>query len=343
MLHVMSQPASAMLLIGDPGSGKMYIAEHVARVLEFTVPGSVHPFILPRPVDENNDPRAIFSTHFPQAFVDEDTAAMDEMTDTFRAVKLAEELLTLARQVGNDAEPLLVLPSVDRYSPRSVAVLKHLIRQQGARIIATAFRMTGGANHMGRDPRVKRLPVGPLDLAEADALLASLLNNARIATPTLRRWHSMTGGNSHALTMMLIENERGGSLKRGHSVARVAPGEDLIPEEYVLHVESTCTAHEQATLEMIAFGEPLVEPQLLRLIDPTDARNLMDRNLVTTRTLPNGRTGLFIARPILASALSNNMSPVQRVQLADQFYRALTSGMNEEELLRSPSVLVRAV
>lgn len=342
MIRAMSRPAAAMLLLGDAGSGKLYIAQYVARHIESAAAGSVRALILPYPPEHVNDPGSVFETVFPEAFADE-PEPLEGLSAAFRATGLAERILALARSIAGAAEPLLVLPGVDRYSPGSVAVLEHLIRQQGMRIIATAHHMTGGANHMGRDPRVTRIPVGPLDLREADALLSSLLGTAHLAPPTLRRWHAATGGNSHALTLMLVENERSGVLRHRQGVARVPPGQDQIPEEFIRHIEETCSAEERAALEMIALAEPMCETPLLRLLDPELTNALIDRNLVSTRPSPDGRSALRLARPIIASALRERMSPLRRIELAEMFFEALAVEDHEGGSAGTSVFLLRTV
>lgn len=343
MLKAVSEPASALLLIGDAGSGKSYMAEYVARAAEGAAPETVRAFVLPRPSQQSSDPEAVFGQTFPRAFSDESPEPLGWLSSTFDAMRLAAQLLALARAEAGEAEPLLVLPGVDHYSPQSVAVLEHLVRQRGMRIIATAHRMAGGANHMGRDPRVTRIIVGPLDLREADALMSSLLGTAHLAPPTLRRWHAATGGNSHALTLMLIANERSGVLRRRQGVARVPEGQDRIPEELVHHLEETCTAEEREALELIALAEPMSETPLLRLLDPAVTNALLERGLVSTQSSPDGLTALRLERPIVATALRARMSPVRRIDLAELFFRALTDGVSEEEFAAASPFLLRAV
>lgn len=342
MIRVMSRPASALLLIGEAGSGKCYMAEYVARTVEDTIPRRVRTLIFPHPTEPHGEPEELFRAVLPEAFGEEDEDPEAWLSETFRASKLARNLIEAAH-TEDGVEPLMVLPGIDRYSPRSTAVLEHLIRQQGVRIIGTARRMTGGANHMGRDPRVIRLPVGPLDLQEADALMSSLLGTGHLAPITLRRWHAATGGNSHALTLMLIANERSGMLRRRQGVARVAPGREEIPEEFTAHLDETCNEAERATLEMLAMAEPMVEAPLLRLLDPVATNALLDRNLLSSSRSPQGEPMLCITRPIFAAAIRARMSPYRRIELADLFFRELTEGRLDDEFAKTSPHLVRAV
>lgn len=341
-LRAMSAPGAVLLLTGDAGSGKSYLAEHVARKVENEGRGAVRAFVLPQPPAAMNDPQAVFADLFPEAFVDGGADPIDQLAETFQARRLAERIVALARSAAGSAEPLLVLPGIDRYSLRSAAVLEHLIRQGGARIIGTARRMTGGAGHMGRDPRVTRLTVAPLDLQEADALITSLLGNAHLAPATLKRWHAVTEGNSHALMLMLIANERSGSLQRVHGVAYVPSGRDEIPEELSWHLSETCSEREYEALEMLALAEPMSEPPLLRLLDPHVTNALIDRGLVSTHPSDGRPSVLRFSRPILAAALRARMTPSRRIELAETFFHALTGETPPEEFARS-SLLLRAV
>lgn len=341
VIRVMAQPAAAVLLIGEAGSGKHYLAEHVAGQIEADSDGSTRSFVFPHPPEPRGEPEDVFGGLFPEIFHD-DNNPENWLSTTFTAKRLAKQLFDAA-QVDGVTDPIFVLPGIDRYSPRSTAVLEHLIRHRGLRLIGTARRMTGGANHMGRDPRVVRLPVAPLDLEEAGALMSSMLGSGHLAPVTLRRWHAATGGNSHALALMLIANERSGMLQRRQGVARVAPGREEIPEEFMLYLEEICSDEERATLEMLALAEPLTETALLRLLDPASTNALLDRNLITSTRSAQGESMLSITRPIFGAVLRARMSPSRRLELSDTFFQALTEGSLDEEFAQTSPHLVRAV
>lgn len=344
MVRALSEPGSTLLLIGEPGSGKAYMAEHVARAVEAAAPGAVRTFVLPGLADDPGNPEALFGALPSQDASGEDAAeAADWISETFRTVRVAERILEAAQEAAGSAEPLLVLPGVDRYSAPAVTVLEHLVRLRGARIIGTAQRMRGGANQMARDPRTVRVTMAPLDLDEADALLSSMLGSARVAPATLRRWHAATGGNSQALALMLVANERSGAMRHRQGLAQVPLALEETPEELVSFLDDTCTAEERLILDMLALADPMVETQLLRLLDPGATNTLLERDLVSSQSTVDGRPALRIHRPILAAALRARMSPLRRIELSDAMFAALTDGELGDEFARVSPHLVRAV
>ncbi len=344
MIRALSEPASALLLVGEPGSGKAYMAEHVARSLEAAAPGAVRTFVLPRPPDEMGDPESLFGAVFPEVVPSRGGArSADWVSETFRTVRVAERILEVAQEAAGRAEPLLVLPGVDHYSALAAAVLEHLVRLRGARIIGTAQRMRGGANQLARDPRTVRITVAPLDLDEADELLSSLLGTARLAPATLRRWHAATGGNSHALSLMLVANERSGAMRHRQGMAQVPLALEEIPEEFVEYLDETCTPEERETLDMLALADPMFESPLLRLLDPRATDALIDRGLISSQAILNGRPALRINRSILSSAIRSRMSPLRRIALSDAMFLALTEGDAQEDFAYTSPHLLRAV
>lgn len=341
LIRTMSQAGAALLLLGEAGSGKSYLARHVASTVASAADGRVHPVILPSPPGVSYEPTELFGPVAPEIT----RAQLPEAggPHPFDAEDFAERLLAELRSRAAGSDLLLVLPGVDRYSPDSVAVLEHLMRERAIRLLATATRQVGGASCLARDPRVTRSAIPPLDPQEADALLSSLLGVSHIAPETLNRWHIATAGNSYALIMLLLANERAGTLRRRNGLAWVPPGLDEIPEEFISFLDESCSDAERETLEMVALAEPMIEVPLLRLLDPEATNALLERNLIVSRHHPSGQRALMITRPILAMAIRDRISPLRRIQLSDAFFAALTSESMEPDIAQGRQLLVSRV
>lgn len=339
ILEAMSSPAAIVLMIGEGGSGKAYIAEIVAD--ELRSGGSVHPVVLPHLSAALAGPAAVFGAVCPEAFGADEGGVRPQ--EPFEASRLADRVMEEIELQANGLEPMLILPGVDRYDNLAAALLEQLVRRRKLRVLATAHRLVGGANLLSRDPRVTRVTIGPLGLQESDTFLSQLLGVSHIAPETLHRWHAGTGGNSYALTMMLLACERSGVLRRRRGLAWVPPGLDEIPDEFSDYLDRSCSAAERATLELIALAEPMIETPLLRLLDPVATSTLMERNLIASRRHPGGQTALSIMRPVLAAAIKNRMSPMRRIELADLCFTALDADSADSGFSNSPQHLVSRV
>lgn len=343
IIAAMQDRAAVVLLVGEPGAGKSFIAEHAASVIEQRLSQPTQTFFFHYPTDMASEPDEVFGGVFPEIFEDSLGDNLGVMSHTFTAAMLAEQLVEAAQIASGSEEPIFILPVVNRYGPRAAAVLEHLIRQQAVRIIATASRLTGGASHMVRVSRVTQFPVPPLDYEEAAALMSTLLGNARLAEVTLRRWYNETLGNRQALTLLFHANERSGRLQRHHGIAYVARGRDAYSIELVEYIDADCTPEERRVLDQLALAEHMHEAALLRLLDSQALDSLIGRDIVSAGASGHSESALRIARPTLAASLRAHMSPVRRIEILDEFYRALTAGVSDKVFARSSPHLLRAV
>lgn len=344
VIRALEDPESAVLLIGEAGSGKAYIAEHASNSMRDH--GGIRTFVLSSPsglTGPTATPEMIFGEAFPQAFPLRAADAEPSAPGAFEASRIALRLLAAIASEARGSEAMLVLPGIDHYTPLAAAVLEHVVRSRELRVLATAHRLVAGASLMSRDPRVARITIGPLDLEEADAFLSHLIGVSRIAPETLHRWHTATGGNSYALTMLLLASERRGVLRRRPGLAWVPAGLDEVPDEFVEYLDRVCSPTERETLEVIALSEPLVEPPLLRLLDPVATSSLLERGIISSRRSQGGQTSLSVTRPILATAIRNRMTPQRRMQIAGDCFDALDVEPLDSGLSHLPQDLVSRV
>lgn len=354
VIRAMSQASALTLLIGAAGSGKAYLAGYVADQLQAA--GDVRSIVLPHPSGASAEPVAVFGAAFPEVFAEAsgdddrdpgaDGARGQEHAATSgirRAERIAEAVIASIRKAAGDAEPLLVLPGVDRYSALSSSVLERLLSEPGLRLIATAHRLVAGASRIARVRRATQITIGPLNLHEADALLSYLLRVSHIAPETLHRWHAVTGGNSYAMRMLMLANERGGTLRKRGGFAWVPEGLDEIPDEFGAYIDENCSEAERATLELIALTEPMIEPPLLRLLDPAATSALLERDIVSSRRHPGGQSALSITHPIISEAVKNRMSPLRRIELAELCFQALEDETPNADPRSEPRYLVTKV
>lgn len=343
LVAAMAPDASIMLLMGEPGAGKSFLAQQVADELMRTHAETVHSFQFPYPREPASDVEQVFGDVFERLFAAERADPLGWLGDTFHAAVIAEELTREAQQLSEKPDPLFILPAIDRYAPRATAVLEHLIRQRVVRIIATAARVEGGASSMLRDPRVTHMSVSPLDLEESGMLLSAMLGNAQLSEPTLRRWHDLSDGNRRALMLMFVANERAGSLRRHHGIAHVRADREYVPEEILRETDERCSETERQVLRLLAIAEPVTEPAVLRLLDAGAVNSLLARRVISMTHHTYGETALHISRPMLSAALRAHMSPVQRLALTEQLYHALIMPVHGAPVDQQSPHLVRIV
>ncbi|MGK0722876.1 helix-turn-helix transcriptional regulator [Leucobacter sp. W1478] len=342
VIEAVSQPGASALLLGEPGAGKSRLAEAAAYTLEAQDNSDFFVIVMSTPPVETSGIAAVFGFYFPE-ILDRDGDVDSSESGSRSPQAFATRLSDAIHKRAAGREPILVVSDVHAYGPLPGFLLEHLVRSRTLRIIATAHRLTGAASRIGRDPRVQRIAIGPLSLEEADLFLSRRLGVAHIAAETLRRWHTVTAGNSYALGVLALSCERRGVLRRNRGLAWVPRGADDAPEEFAVFARETCSETELRTLELIAQAEPLVETALLQLVDPGCSSSLIEKGLVRTRRHPSGDVALETAHPILAAAIREHMERPRQVELCTQLFRALNNERSHSSLISTPQLLTRLV
>ena len=295
-------PGSSIVLTGEHGCGKSYLAQAAAHVFENRAAQPIGQLIC-------NDQHELLGE-----YVGAGVYSAQEACDG--------ALLALEQRTGR-REMLIVALGIDRYEPHAAAVLEQIVRTRRARFIGTAQQVVAAADRLVRNPCVQQLAVEPLTLEECDAFVSRLLDVDHFARRSLDRWYEASRGNQHALVTLALAAERRGAVQRARRVAWVADRDDHPPVDFIAQL-GELTPAEQSTLELVAFAAPLHEPALLRLLDADSVHSLSARQILVVRTGVEGVTALGTRLPIVAEAVRTHLSPLRRAQLASACYEALS-------------------
>ncbi|MBN9613239.1 MAG: hypothetical protein J0H64_07240, partial [Actinobacteria bacterium] len=145
------------------------------------------------------------------------------------------------------------------------------------------------------------------------------------------------------MRLLMLANERGGTLRKRGGFAWVPEGLDEIPDEFGAYIDESCSDAERATLDLISLAEPMIEPPLLRLLDPAATSTLIERGIISSRRHPGGTSALSITHPIISEAVKNRMSPLRRIELAELCFQALESETPDADPRSEPRYLVSKV
>lgn len=343
LLEALEPPGSAVLLLGEPGTGKNRLAQEAAGALSGRLGEPVSVIALGPPADPLTGIATHFGYHFPELFGSSDAL---ENIDHFT---IEEPEVLAARLIGaieGDAEsgtPLLIAQGLDQYTPMATMLLERLVRSRRVRVVGTARQLSGAAGQLARDPQVRKIPVPPLSVAEAQRYLVQLLGAEYVELQTLRRWYRVTEGNSLSLTLLALTLERRGLIGRKRGAVYELPGAEAVPTEFREFLHSTCSEGELRTLEMIAHVEPMFENAFIQMLDPVHVAHLTDRGLLVSGASASGKPTLSLKHQLLTKAVREQMSPVRRVEVSNQLFDALQSELGAEDPYRSPRLLFRMV
>lgn len=366
VLADLSEPSAVVVLTGDSGNGKVRLAEEAAKKLQQHIGELTEVIVLPRPPRLPSGLGRIFSLVLPEitemlsqetegriclqttgcegeAEAHHDAERHDDAESAAERLVHAELVLELFEQRAEGRALVIVAPEIDRYDPAAARILEVLVRSGRARVIATATRLTGTAARIARDSRTRVCVLGPFTRAEAGEHLTRFLRVEHIEAQTLRRWHALSGGNAHALTMIALACDRRGVLKRSRGMAWVDPGHDAVPGEFADFLRETCTPEEIRALEFLVIAEPIAETALLRELDAGCVDALYERGFIMSETYEAGATAMVVAHPLLSVALLELMSPMRRMQLNEHIFRVLRDDPSMSDPLMSLNRLMRLV
>lgn len=301
LIEALADSDATVLLVGELGYGKAFLAQSAAQGFTTSHPKSVADFV----ITEFSD----FTRELPETVLNQPRTAAALIIDRLEASVENRSLL-------------LVVLNIDSYSSAQSEVLEQIVRTRRARILATAHQVTGAADRLARHPKTRHFAAEPFSLSEAGVFLSRLLGVDRVATETKRRWHQWTRGNQHALGVLALAAERRGAVQRARRVAWVSPLDDIAPADFVTQLGGLSDS-ELSTLELVSFAAPLGEPALLQLLDGDAVNTLITQGTLTVATEYDGSSALTTQLPVLADAVRAHLSPLKRMQLAAQCFDAL--------------------
>lgn len=331
----------SVLLLGEPGSGKGRLSVEAAYEFERRVDG-VKAFLLDAPPPEASGDEDALEHGFLEQFGV--AAQAGDVRSAYGTGAMSRRLLEAVRAESAGLNPVLVAPSVDRYTARMGALLASLIRNDEVRLIATARSLSGAAEQISRNPRVRRLSIGPLSYREASAMLTRLLDCEQIEFSSLHRWYAITNGYAHSLTVLALALDRRGLLARERGMVWEKTQDlGVIPEEFLAYLGEACTPEELGTLETIALAEPVTEAALLEKLSPTHVRTLQSMGLIVPREADDGGVAITTSHELLANSLKSRMSASRRREIGSELYLTLRHGFDQRVELRKPNRLFRLV
>ena len=233
---------------------------------------------------------------------------------------------------------VLVVDDAHLLDPPSAA-LTHLLVREGATLLATVCTgepVPRPVSALWVEGLVGHADLAPLGTDESRDLLATMLG-APLEASSARRLARLAGGNPLLLRELLIAARDGGELHRSYGVWRWTGRLALAPSlaDLVNARIGGLTAGVRDVLDLVAFGEPLGLPLLLRAADPADVETAEDRALIRV-TVDGRRRDVRLAHP-LYGAVVRRRSPVTRsrrllARLADLV--AETGARRRDDLLR---------
>ena len=194
------------------------------------------------------------------------------------------------------------------------AALVHLLVREGATLLGTlrtAQPVPAPIAALWTEGLVEHAELAPLSADESRDLLESMLGSA-VETGSAQRLTRLAGGNPLMLRELVMAASTGGEMTRAYGVWRWTGRLTLAPSLADL-VEARIgglTDGVRDVLELVAFGEPVGLPLLLRAAEAADAEAAEERGLI--RVTGNGRRrDVRLAHPLYGEVVRGRC-PVTR-------------------------------
>ena len=303
LAQALSEEGASIVLTGEPGCGKSYLARQAAYALAANVHHPVHQLLVHRC---------------------KDLLELAGLISTAPAQEASRRVLDSLLKRFAPGEVIIVALGIDQYHGEDAAFLEHLVRAHRVRFIGTAQQIVGAADRLARDPGVLLQAIEPLTRDESQQFLSKLLGVDEFAGPSLDDWYAATLGNVHALETLALAADRRGAIQRARRIAWINPRENRPPADFVAQLEEFSEI-EQRALELVSFASPMHEASLLQLLDSDTVSKLLNRQVLVVRTDRSGVTTLVTRLPILAAAIREHLAPATRIALATLCFNALLS------------------
>ncbi|WP_395108683.1 LuxR C-terminal-related transcriptional regulator [Actinomadura sp. SCN-SB] len=205
---------------------------------------------------------------------------------------------------------VLAVDDVHNLDPASTALIVDVLGHGGARLLAaarTGAQIPAPLDELYRDGALHRLELGPLSHAQT-ALLLETVVGGQVDDAGARRMWRIAGGNPLFLRELVLA----GMLTESGGVWRCAAGPTLTPRLREL-IEARIGAiddEERRALEYLALGEPLDEALLRRLAGADAVGRVTARQLVTAIPDEAGGRLLRLSHALYAEAVRAGMGPL---------------------------------
>ncbi len=181
------------------------------------------------------------------------------------------------------------------------AALVHLLVREGATLLATVRTgepVPAPIAALWTEGLVEHADLAPLSAEESRDLLAAVLG-APVETSSAHRLARLAGGNPLLLRELLIAARDGGEMHLSYGVWRWTGRLSLAPSlaDLVDARIGNLTTGVRDVLDLVAFGEPLGLPLLLRAADRADVETAEERALIRV-TEDGNRCDVRLAHPL---------------------------------------------
>jgi DNA-binding CsgD family transcriptional regulator len=219
------------------------------------------------------------------------------------------------------------------------AALAHLLVREGATLLGTLRTgepVPAPIGALWTEGLVEHAELAPLNTAEARELLTTMLGGA-VEAGSAQRLIQLAGGNPLMMRELVLAASGGGEMTRAYGVWRFSGRLTLAPSLAALvgaRVDGL-TDGVRDVLELVAFGEPIGLPALLRVVDGADVETAEERGLI--RVAADGRRrDVRLAHPLYGEVVRRRC-PVTRAHrllamLADLVEKA--GAHRRDDLLR---------
>jgi DNA-binding CsgD family transcriptional regulator len=240
---------------------------------------------------------------------------------------------------GADGRPIvLAVDDAHLLDPPSAALV-HLLVREGATLLATlrtAEPVPPPVTALWTEGLVDHAELAPLTPAESRGLLAAMLG-APVEAGSAQRLTRLAGGNPLLMRELVMAATGGGEMTQAYGIWRWTGRITLAPSlaDLVDARIGSLTPGVRDVLELVAFGEPVGLPLLLRATDPADAETAEERGLIRV-TQDGRRHDVGLAHPLYGEVVRRRC-PVTRSRrllagLADLVEQS--GGHRRDDLLR---------
>jgi DNA-binding CsgD family transcriptional regulator len=214
---------------------------------------------------------------------------------------------------ANGRPMVLAVDDAHLLDPPSSALV-HLLVREGATLLATlrtAEPVPAPIAALWTEGLVEHAELAPLDADESRDLLESMLGSP-VESGSAQRLVRLAGGNPLMLRELVMATSTGGEMTQAYGIWRWTGRLSLAPSLADL-VEARIgglTDGVRDALELVAFGEPVGLPLLLRAVKPADIEMAEERGLI--RVTGNGRRrDVRLAHPLYGEVVRRRC-PVTR-------------------------------